>query len=92
MWILYTLLGVIAALLGISVIRTLLMKAPKMQPRSLDFPQEQLDDYAQKMCDMIRVETVSKREDEDLTQFYLFHKELERLFPLLHRLFLVTLI
>ena len=84
MWILYALLGVVALLLGIAVIRTLLMKAPKVTPRPLDFPQEQLDDYAQKMCDMIRVETVSKREDEDLTQFYLFHKELERLFPVLH--------
>lgn len=84
MWILYTLLGILGLLLGVAVIRTLLIKAPKAQPRSLDFPQEQLDDYAQKMCDMIRVETVSKREDEDLTQFYLFHKVLERLFPLLH--------
>lgn len=84
MWIIYALLGVIGLLLTVAVIRTLLMKAPKTESRPLDFPQEQLDDYAQKMCDMIRVETVSKGEDEDLTQFYLFHKELERLFPLLH--------
>ena len=84
MWIIYALLGVIGLLLTVAVIRTLLMKAPKTGSRPLDFPQEQLDDYAQKMCDMIRVETVSKGEDEDLTQFHLFHKELERLFPLLH--------
>jgi len=84
MWILYALLGVIGLLLTVAVIRTLLMKSPKTQPRPLDFPREQLDEYARKMCDMIRVETVSKREDEDLTQFHLFHKELERLFPVLH--------
>ena len=84
MWLLYALLGIIALLLGIAVIRTLLIKAPKVTPRPQDFSQEQLDNYAKKMQDMIRVETVSKREDEDLTQFYLFHKELERLFPRLH--------
>ena len=84
MWLLYALPGIVALLLGIAVIRTLLIKAPKVNPRPQDFSQEQLDDYAGKMRDMIRVETVSKREDEDLTQFYLFHKELERLFPRLH--------
>ena len=38
----------------------------------------------EKLGAMIRIPTVSKHEHEDLSQFYLFHKELERLFPLLH--------
>ena len=84
MWILYGLSGAVALLLGVAVLRTLTMKAPKVAPRPMDFPPEQLEDYAQKMGDMIRVETVSKQEDEDLSQFYLFHKELERLFPKVH--------
>lgn len=85
MTVLYCVLALIAVLLGIAVVRTLLMKAPKVCPRTVDFPQEVMDSYAEKLGDMIRVETVSKREDEDLSQFYAFHKELERLFPLLHK-------
>ena len=84
MWILYGALGIIALLLAVAVIRTLLIKAPKVTPRPMDFPREQLDTYGEKMRDMIRVETVSRREDEDLSQFYLFHRELERLFPKVH--------
>ncbi len=40
--------------------------------------------YAEKMSAMIKIPTVSKREDEDLSDFYRFQEELERLFPLLH--------
>ena len=38
----------------------------------------------EKMGAMIRIPTVSKHEHEDLTQFYRFHEELEKLFPLIH--------
>ncbi len=38
----------------------------------------------EKLGAMIRVPTVSRNENEDLSQFYRFHGELERLFPLLH--------
>ena len=40
--------------------------------------------YADKLGAMIRIPTVSQHNDGDLTQFYIFHKELERLFPLVH--------
>ncbi len=39
---------------------------------------------AEKLGAMIRIPTVSKHEHEDLSQFYLFHQELEKLFPLIH--------
>ena len=39
---------------------------------------------AEKLGAMIRIPTVSKHEYEDLSQFYLFHKELEKIFPLVH--------
>lgn len=81
----YLILGLLVLLLGVAVVRTLLIKAPAAQSRSIDFPKAQLDSYAKTMGDMIRIPTVSKSEDEDLTQFYLYHKELERLFPLLHK-------
>ena len=38
----------------------------------------------EKLGAMIRIPTVSKHEHEDLSQFYLYHQELEKLFPLLH--------
>ena len=38
----------------------------------------------EKLGAMIRIPTVSKHEHEDLSQFYLYHKELEKLFPLIH--------
>ena len=38
----------------------------------------------EKLGAMIRIPTVSKHEHEDLSQFYLFHQELEKLFPLIH--------
>ena len=81
----YYVLGLVLLLLAIAVVRTLRIKAPTVQPRSIDFDSAVLDSYAQTMGDMIRVPTVSKSETEDLTQFYIFHKELERLFPLLHK-------
>ena len=38
----------------------------------------------EKMGAMIRIPTVSRHEWEDLSQFYRFHEELEKLFPLIH--------
>ena len=38
----------------------------------------------EKLGAMIRIPTVSKHEHEDLSQFYFFHQELEKLFPLIH--------
>ena len=38
----------------------------------------------EKLGAMIRIPTVSRHEHEDLSQFYLYHQELEKLFPLIH--------
>lgn len=38
----------------------------------------------EKLGAMIRIPTVSKHEQEDLSDFYRFHAELEKLFPLIH--------
>ena len=39
---------------------------------------------AEKLGAMIRIPTVSRHEHEDLSAFYRFHEELEKLFPLIH--------
>ena len=38
----------------------------------------------EKLGAMVRIPTVSRHEHEDLSQFYCFHEELEKLFPLIH--------
>ncbi len=81
----WLLLGVLAVLLGIAVVRAWMIKAPAPEAYTPACTQEEIDTAAQKLGDMIRVPTVSKHEHEDLTQFYRFHAELERLFPLIHK-------
>ncbi len=78
------LLGLAAVLLGIALVRANSIKAPAKISYTPECTQEELDTAARKLGDMIRVPTVSKHEHEDLTQFYKFHSELERLFPLVH--------
>ncbi len=80
----YVILGLAAVLLAVILIRTLRIKAAPPAPYTPNLSQQELDTAAQKLGDMVRVPTVSKHEHEDLTQFYKFHMELERLFPLLH--------
>lgn len=74
----------VVVLLLVAVVRTILIKAPPYEERNIDFSRAQQDLYAQKLGDMIRVPTISKREDEDLSQFYTYHEELKRLFPYVH--------
>ena len=84
-YIFATLGAAVATLLLIAVIRTLLIKAPAPTPCATELTDAECDTCAQKLSAMIQVPTVSKREDEDLSDFYKFHTELERLFPLLHK-------
>ena len=84
MIVLYILLGILAVLLGIALVRTALIKAPAPVSYTPEVSKEACDIAASKLGAMIRVPTVSKSEDEDLTQFYKFHDELVRLFPKLH--------
>lgn len=84
MIVLYILLGILAVLLGIALVRTALIKAPAPVSYTPEVSKEACDIAASKLGAMIRVPTVSKSEDEDLSQFYQFHDELARLFPKLH--------
>ena len=85
--LLYVLLGLIGLLLLLvltAVIRTLLKK-PKTsdwQPAP-DAAREKL--YAEKLSEMVRVETVSYKGQIQREKFLVFHKVLEELFPLVHK-------
>ena len=82
---LYVILGVLLVLLLVAVIRTLARKAPAKISYTADVSGEECEIAAEKLGAMVRIPTVSKHEHEDLTDFYRFHEELERLFPLIHK-------
>lgn len=84
-YVLLAVLGVLLALLLIAVIRTVMIKAPARISCAPEYTQEELETAQEKLGAMIRVPTVSRHENEDLTEFYKYHAELERLFPLLHQ-------
>ena len=68
-----------------AIVNTLRIKADPPVPCTTEIAQSEMDTAAQKLGAMVRVPCVSKREDEDLTEFYNYHKVLEQHFPLLHR-------
>ena len=84
-YILAGLLALLVVLLIIAVIRTVAIKARKAKKSDIVIEPTHSAMCADKLGAMVRIPTVSKREDEDLSEFYRFHEELERLFPLLHR-------
>ncbi len=79
------LLALIAVLLGIAVLRTLMIKAPAITPCDTVISEEECAIAARKLGAMVRVPSVSKREDEDLSEFYKLHAVMEEQFPLLHK-------
>ena len=84
----YILLGlpaVLAVLLGIAVVRSVMIKAPAPAVCDTVISDEECAIAAQKLGAMVRVPSVSKREDEDLSEFYKLHTVMEEQFPLLHK-------
>ena len=84
-WFFLCLLGLVLLLLLVAVLRTLTIKAPAPTPCETKLSPEELDTAARKLGAMVRIPTVSKNENEDLTEFYKFHALLQELFPLIHQ-------
>ena len=84
LYIFLGLLGVLILLVLIAVIRTLVLpkKVSSWEPKR-DFAREQA--YAEKLSEMVRYETVSKKGEIRREKFLGFHKILEQLFPLVHQ-------
>ncbi len=77
--------GALVLLAAVVLIRTAALKAPPRPERSY-VPNAELEKAcAEKLGAMVRVPTVSKNEDEDLSEFYRLHEEMERIFPLIHK-------
>jgi len=84
MIILYAIITVIVILAAVVLIRTAAIKAPK-RPAAYRPDEAGEAVCAEKLGAMVRVPTVSRNEDEDLSEFYRYHALLEELFPLVHK-------
>ena len=83
--LLWGLPALIAVLLGIAVVRTLAIKAPPFVPCTTVITEEECAIAIKKLGAMVQVPSVSKNEDEDLTEFYKLHAVMEEQFPLIHQ-------
>ena len=83
LYLLLALLGLVLLLLLIALLRTLLRpgKTAAYEPAA----DGRAMAYAQKLARMIRHETLSSPENPNREVFLAFHRELETLFPLVHR-------
>lgn len=85
-YVLFTLAGIVGLLillLLIAVVRTLFIPKKK-SGYVLPAADERAEEYAKKLSEMIKCETVSSPGLEDYSKFYEFHKLLEKQFPLVH--------
>ena len=79
LWILILLL----VLLLIAVIRALGMKMPAPGARkACSVDQAGLDAYAAQFGSLLKIRTISKNEEDDLSQFDRLHEQIDKLFPL----------
>lgn len=69
--------------LGAALVRTALM--PRKKSEYVPLPDDRAMDYAQKLSAMVQCDTTSHAGVAETEKFLAFHRELERLFPLVHR-------
>ena len=82
---LIAIIAIILVCLSIAGMRTVALKAPAKVSYDPEITPEEVKTAEEKLGAMIRIPTVSKHEDEDLSQFYRYQEELERQFPLIHK-------
>ena len=83
-YILLVVAGFIIGTLLFATVNALRIKADPPVSCTADISQNEVDTAAEKLGAMVRVPSVSRAEDEDLTEFFNYHKVLEEQFPLLH--------
>ncbi len=84
LFVILGIIGVIVLLLLIALIKTLC--TPKKTSAFMPFNQpEREEEYAKKLSEMVKCETVSKAGVDRRDRFLAFHKILEELFPAVHK-------
>lgn len=85
MTVLWIILGIIAVLALICVARTVALKPTAAANAKIELKNEEADKrYGARLARMIRCETISSRENQDVNKFHAFHEELKELFPHIH--------
>lgn len=80
---LLAILGLFILLLVIAAIRAITIKAkPNTNKPAINPTDDEANDYARKLSEMVKVPTISLRGNTDLTQFYKLHEVMEKNFPL----------
>ena len=86
MRVLVILLLAVLVLVAIVLIRTLTLKPTSAMTAKVKLDQsERAEKYGKQLSDLLKVETVSSRFDEDRSKFLEFHKVLEEMFPNIHK-------
>ncbi|MBP2024259.1 carboxypeptidase PM20D1 [Clostridium punense] len=83
--ILLIILFIIILLLGLTLIKTLLVPKPrKHTEKEIPINTERAVEYGRSLSELIKIETISSKDDKSRDKFFTFHKELENQFPLIH--------
>ena len=82
---LIAIIAIVLVCISIAGMRTVALKAPAKVAYTPEITGEEVKTAEEKLGAMVRIPTVSRHEHEDLSQFFLYHQELERQFPLLHK-------
>lgn len=86
MYILGGILVLILVLAAVILIRALSLKPTPAKTANIELDNSQrAREYGRRLSKLIQKETISARGDTDRTKFYDFHKELETLFPKVHK-------
>lgn len=86
MYILGGILLLVLLLVAVVLIKTLSLKPTSAKTANIELDNShRAREYGRRLSKLIQKETVSSRGDDDKAKFYEFHKELEELFPKLHK-------
>lgn len=77
---------VIAALILVVLLRTLTLKPTAAQTAKVELDKtERAEKYGKQLSELLQIETISSRFDEDRSKFLKFHETLETMFPNIHK-------
>lgn len=81
---------IVLLLIAVGLLLTALIKAFAVQKPKNSYEEKSADkaraqNYGEKLSKLIKIETISSMNDKSRDKFYVFHEELERIFPLIHK-------
>ncbi len=81
---LLVILAIVVLLLVVAALKAVKIKAkPNTNTPAINPTEDEANDYAQKLSEMVKVPTISLRGNTDLSQFYKLHEVMKNNFPLI---------